>query len=123
MSKSSLNQLDYIKLFLEKGGGKYSNLDQWLRKWFWNHTDQNKLRLSKQGFKYLRGVEYPLHKVKLPEKLKNRTLIQMSRLLTCCYYIENLSTVWLTGKDETVMLKLHADNLQQYLDNQDLTKD
>lgn len=117
MSKSFLSQLDYAKLFLEKGGGKYSNLDHWLRKWFWNHTDQNKLRLSKDGFKYLRGVEFPVYQVKLPEKLKNRTLIQMSRLLSCCYYIENLSSVWLTGEDETVMLKLHADNLQQYLDN------
>ena len=47
----------------------------------------------------------------------------MSRLLQCCYYIENLQTVWLTGEEETVMLRLHADNLQQYLDNQDLTKD
>lgn len=123
MNKSSLSQLDYAKLFLEKGGGKYSNLDLWLRKWFWNHTDQSKLRLSKDGFKYVRGVGFPIFRVKLPAKLKNRTLIQMSRLITCCYYIENLQAIWLTGKDETVMLKLHADNLQQYLDNQDLTKD
>ena len=122
MSKSSLNQVDYTKLFLQKGGRVDANLDLWLRKWFWNHTDTNKLRLSKDGFKYLIGVDFPLYEVKLPEKLKNRTLIQMSRMLKCCYYIQNLQTVWLTGEEETVMLKLHADNLQQYLDNLDLTK-
>jgi|TARA_R110000796_G_scaffold245853_2_gene370317 hypothetical protein len=110
-------------MFLEKGKHLPSaNLELWLRQWFWNHTDKDRLRLSKNGFRYVRDIKFTLFKVKLPEKLKNRTLIQMSRLLKCCYYIENLQTVWLTGEEETVMLRLHADNLQQYLDNQDLTK-
>ena len=111
-------------MFLEKGKHLPSaNLELWLRQWFWNHTDKDRLRLRKNGFRYVRDIKFTLFKVKLPEKLKNRTLIQMSRLLKCCYYIENLQTVWLTGEEETVMLRLHADNLQQYLDNQDLTKD
>jgi hypothetical protein len=108
-------------MFLEKGKHLPSaNLELWLRQWFWNfvHTEQRqRLRLSKNGFRYVRDIKFTLFKVKLPEKLKNRTLIQMSRLLKCCYYIENLQTVWLTGEEETVMLRLHADNLQQYLDN------
>ena len=41
----------------------------------------------------------------------------MSRLLTCPYYIQKLDEIVLLGEQETVMLKLHADNLQQYLDN------
>ena len=36
--------------------------------------------------------------------------------MTCPYYIQKLDLVLLLGEQETVMLKLHADNLQQYLD-------
>jgi hypothetical protein len=49
--------------------------------------------------------------------MRNRTLIQMSRLLTCPYYIPKPDELFLLGEQETVLLKLHADNLQQYLDN------
>jgi hypothetical protein len=37
--------------------------------------------------------------------------------MTCPYYINKIDHILLLGKEETVMLKLHADNLQQYLDN------
>jgi hypothetical protein len=122
VTKSSLNQLQYVKLFLNEGGYIEANLDLWLKEWFWNHRNTNNLRITQKCFKYLIKIQFPIYEVKLPEKLKNRTLIQMSRMLTCCYYIQNLQTVWLTGEEETVMLKLHADNLQQYLDNLELDK-
>ena len=41
----------------------------------------------------------------------------MSRLLTCPYFIQKIDEILLLGEEETVLLKLHADNLQQYLDN------
>jgi hypothetical protein len=37
--------------------------------------------------------------------------------MTCPYYINKVDQILLLGEEETVLLKLHADNLQQYLDN------
>jgi hypothetical protein len=88
------------------------------RQWWWNHTNPTNLRLSKPGIQFIKKfTKIPVYECTLPEPLKNRTLIQMSRLLTCPYYIQKLDEIVLLGKEETVLLKLHADNLQQYLDN------
>jgi hypothetical protein len=37
--------------------------------------------------------------------------------MTCPYYIHKIDQISVLGKEEYIMLKLHADNLQQYLDN------
>jgi hypothetical protein len=88
------------------------------RQWWWNHTDPTNLRLSKTGFQFInKFTQIPVYECTLPEPLRNRTLIQLSRLMTCPYYINKIDHILLLGKEETVMLKLHADNLQQYLDN------
>ena len=94
MTKSTPNQSEYTRLLLIQAGMNVSEFGRYSKEWWWNQ-----------------------YEIKLPEPLKNRTLIQMSRLLTCPYYIKQLNLVYLLGEEESVLLALHADNLQQYLDN------
>ena len=118
MTKSTRNQRSYTEDILQAAGRDTTEYPQYIRVWWWNHTDPTSLRLTKTGIQYIKkSTKIPVYECRLPVTLKNRTLIQMSRLLTCPYYIQKLDEVVLLGEQETVMLKLHADNLQQYLDN------
>lgn len=120
MTKSILNQSDYTRLFITKLGADNAKFHSFIKDWWWNFTDQKNLRLSRNGFKTIENCKIPYYIIELPEPLRNRTLIQLSRRLTCPYYIKKLDLIYLVGEQETVLLKLHADNLQQYLDNLEL---
>jgi hypothetical protein len=112
-----MNQAEWTQFLISQVGSEVVTTGA-ERQWWWNHTDSKNLRLSKSGIQFIKkSTKIPVYKCFLPEVLKNRTLIQMSRLLTCPYYIQKLDEVLLLGEEETVLLKLHADNLQQYLDN------
>jgi hypothetical protein len=107
---------------LQAAGREASEYPSVLKVWWWNPTDSTNLRLSKYGIQFIKKfTKIPIHECITPEPLKSRTLIQMSRLLTCPYYIHKPDHIMLLGDEEAVMLKLHADNLQQYLDNLSLT--
>lgn len=120
MTKSILNQSDYTRLFIEKANKDPAKFHDFHKEWWWNFKDQKNLRLSKNGFKTIENCKIPYYIIELPESLKNRTLIQLSRRLACPYYIKKLDLIYLLGEQETVLLKLHADNIQQYLDNLEL---
>ena len=121
MTKSTHNQHHYTHAVLQAAGHDSAQYARYSRDWWWNHTDPNTLRLSKSGIQFIRKfTRIPVYECVLSEPLRNRTLIQLSRLMTCPYYIQKLDLVLLLGEQETVMLKLHADNLQQYLDTLEL---
>jgi len=118
VTKSTRNQQSYTEDILQAAGQNAAEYPRYVRVWWWNHTDPKNLRLSKLGIQFIKkSTKIPVYECHLPELLKNRTLIQMSRLLTCPYYIQKLDEIVLLGEEETVLIKLHADNLQQYLDN------
>jgi hypothetical protein len=118
VTKSTRNQQSYTEGILQAAGRDSVEYPRYIKVWWWNHTDSTNLRLSKSGIQFIKkSTKIPVYECRLPEVLKNRTLIQMSRLLTCPYYIQKLDEIVLLGEEETVLLKLHADNLQQYLDN------
>lgn len=118
MTKSIRNQRDYTEAILQAAGRAATEYPLVIKMWWWNHTDSCNLRLAKSGFEFIKKfTQIPVYECALSEPLRNRTLIQLSRLMTCPYYIHRLDRVCLLGQEETVLLKLHADNLQQYLDN------
>lgn len=118
MTKSTRNQQSYTEGILLAAGRDAFEYPSVLKIWWWNHTDSSNLRLSKPGIQYIKKfTKIPVYQCNLPEPLRNRTLLQMSRLLTCPYYIQKMDEILLLGSEEATMLKLHADNLQQYLDN------
>lgn len=118
MTRSIRNQQSYTEGILQAAGQDAAAYPSVIRIWWWNHTNPSQLRLTRSGIQYIKKyTKIPVYTCVLPEPLRNRTLIQMSRLLTCPYYISKLDELSLLGEQETVLLKLHADNLQQYLDN------
>ena len=120
MTKSTRNQQSYTEGILQAAGQDASAYPSVIRIWWWNHTNPQVLRLSKPGIQYIKKyTRIPVYECNLPEPLRNRTLVQLSRLMTCPYYINKVDQILLLGEEETVMLKLHADNLQQFLDNQE----
>ncbi len=118
MTKSTRNQLDYTRIFIEAAGIEMIYFEYYCKDWWWNHTDPTTLRLSNSGIQFIKKfTKIPVHECIISEPLRNRTLLQLSRLMTCPYYLYKPDHVLLLGDEEAVMLKLHADNLQQYLDN------
>lgn len=118
MIKSTRSQQDYTKSILAAAGISSDEYSKYIQIWWWNYTDPSSLRLSKLGLAFIKkSTQIPTYECSLSEPLRNRTLIQLSRLFTCPYYIAKLDRLVLLGEEETTMLKLHADNLQQYLDN------
>lgn len=118
MIKSTRSQQSYTEGILAAAGRSISEYPQYIKVWWWNYTEPTNLRLSKSGFQFIKKfTKIPVYECSLSEPLRNRTLIQLSRLFTCPYYIEKPDKLILLGEEETVLLKLHADNLQQYLDN------
>ena len=118
MTKSIRNQQSYTEGILQAAQMNAAKYPQYIRVWWWNHTDPNSLRLSKSGMQFIKKfTRIPMYECDLAEPMRNRTLIQLSRLFTCPYYIPKMDKLILLGEEETVLLKLHADNLQQYLDN------
>ncbi len=121
MTKSTRNQQSYTEGILAAAGHQISEYPQYIKIWWWNPTDPNNLRLSKSGLQFIKKfTQIPVYECNLSEPPRSRTLIQLSRLFTCPYYLQGKDKMFLLGKDETVLLKLHADNLQQYLDNLEL---
>lgn len=118
MNKSTRNQQNYTEGILQAAGRDASEYSSVAKIWWYNPTDPNSLRLSKSGWQFIKKfTKIPVYECSLSEPLRNRTLLQLSRLFTCPYYIVKPDKIVLLGEQETVMLKLHADNLQQYLDN------
>ena len=121
MTKSTRNQQSYTEGILAAAGHDPSEYLQYIRVWWWNPINPTSLRLAKSGWQFIKKfTKIPIYECSLSEPLRNRTLLQLSRLFTCPYYIEKSDKLIILGKQETVLLKLHADNLQQYLDNLEL---
>lgn len=118
MTKSILNQLDYTRIFLEAANIEMIYFEYYCKDLWWNHTDTKNLRLTRTGIDFVvKKTKLPVYQIPLNDKLRSKDLIALSRLFTCPYYITKLDQLMLLGEEETVLLKLHADNLQQYLDN------
>lgn len=89
--------------------------------WWHNPINKNSLRLTKTSYYMLIKASAVSYRFKLTEKIKPKTFVQLERYFTVPYYLLNAQTIVLfsEGSKETMMLALHGNNLQQYLDNQD----
>jgi hypothetical protein len=118
VTKSIRNQFEYTRVFLKASGIGIDNYEYYRRDWWWNHTVQDNLRLSKSGITFVeKHAKIKTYQIELANPLLGRTFIQLSRLFTCPYYVKKSKQIVVLGEEETVLLSLHANNLQQYLDN------
>lgn len=102
-------------------------LDDWITKritnpatWWQNPTNPNSLRLSRMAWLMLEKAPRDLFnfvKFELPDAILPKTLVQLERHFTAPYYIKGQKTLYCCGETEILMLSLHGNNLQQYLDN------
>lgn len=89
-------------------------------KMFWyNPINQNSLRLSTNGHKYLSSIQkiksFPVILDNHP--IKPRQLLQLERLLKMPYYVGGYKKLWLYDESDYIMIQLHGNNLPQYLNN------
>lgn len=87
--------------------------------WWHNPINANSLRLTKTGHSLLSKTDMPTFRFKLTEKYRPKTFVQLERYFTSPYYIINAQSIIVYGETEAMMIALHANDLQQYLDNQD----
>ncbi len=126
MSKSILDQFYWIEQFKEKLGldplDQFNRRDEWIANprqvVFFNPVNHRSMRLTRAGFKYLRqrlGVtEYSFE---LPEKITPKVLLQLERYIHYPYFILNLKKIMVFDERTAIMLQLHNNDLETYLDN------
>lgn len=86
--------------------------------WWHNPMNPDSLRLSKPAFNLLKKYKVQNWRFELPTEILPRTLLQLEKFFTAPYHIQTLKLIWVYGETEAIMLALHTNNLQQYLDNQ-----
>lgn len=118
MTKSTLNQLDYTKAFLQAANIPEERASSYVLTFWWNYTNTTNLRLSLQGINFIKKhTKIPVYTIELSTPLLSKHLITLSRICFCPYYIYQQKTILLLGQEEATMLTLHAGDLGQYLDN------
>lgn len=88
--------------------------------WWHNPTNSNSLRLSRMAWMILQHApkdQFNFVKFELPDMILPKTLVQLERHFTAPYFIKGQQTLYCCGETEILMLSLHGNNLQQYLDN------
>jgi hypothetical protein len=97
---------------------RYTRLDN-PATWWHNPLNKNSLRLTYQAFYMLKKAGCKFTEFVVTDKLKPKTFVQLERHFTGPYYLLNSQKIAMHGDVDAMMLALHANNLQQYLDNQD----
>lgn len=121
MTKSTLNQFDYARLFLTDAGIDEQNNSIDIGSFWWNTVDLNHLRLSLSGITFIKKqTKLPIYTINISHPLLSRHLIKLSRIRIGPYYLHqthNKTTIVLLDQESATMMTLHAGNLGQYLDN------
>ena len=85
--------------------------------WWYNPTNYASLRLTQTAYFAVRS-HVKFYRFVLPKELKPRTFVQLERCFKEPYFVQNRKTIHLHSDRDAMMLTLHANDLQQYLDNQ-----
>ncbi len=82
----------------------------------WYNDRPSSLRLSENGYKkFIELLRVKSYDFTLKTPFTNIVLVQLERCLTKPYYIPNRKKIILFGEDEAMMLMLHSENLENYL--------
>jgi len=87
--------------------------------WWYNPTNHSSLRLTQKAYLEVRK-QVKFYKFELIHDIKPKTFVQLERWFKEPYYVQNRKTIHIVSERDAMMLSLHANNLQQYLDNQSL---
>lgn len=88
--------------------------------WWHNPLNVNSLRLTSGAWTILRACKaVPFWKFELTQGLLPKSYLQLEKHFNSPYYIPNVKTIIVFDERDSMMLALHGNNLQQYLDNHD----
>ena len=121
MTKSTLNQSEYTRLFLCAAGIDEQKNTIDVGSFWWQTVNPNHLRLSVNGVSFIKKhTKIPIYTIYIAHQLLSTHLIMLSRVKLGPYYLhtkEKNSAMMLINDEAATMLTLHAGNLGQYLEN------
>lgn len=84
--------------------------------WWFNPTNHDSLRLTQQAYLTIRKF-VKFHKFELSHDIRPKCFVQLERYFKEPYYVQNRKTIHIVSERDAMMLALHANNLQQYLND------
>lgn len=88
--------------------------------WWHNPLNPNSLRLAATAWTALKTCKHVPHwKFDLVKGLLPKSYLQLEKHFNSPYFIKNIKTIVVFDERDSMMLALHGNNLQQYLDNHD----
>ena len=107
------SQTIWVEKFVEMGCGT----DIPAVAWWVNPIKQMSLRLSYLGFNTLRkNGNFKFYNFELLLPLKPKSLLQLERCFSEPYFIHHTAGIYIMSEVDVMMLALHSNNLQNYLD-------
>jgi len=109
------NQTQLTKIFSDMSGVHSSKLVYQI----WNNPkDNNSLRLSLAGYKFLvQDLKLKSYKFEFDKPLANKHLLQLERLFQGMYYLIGSHRIVVFDEQEAAMLSLMDGDLKKYLSN------
>jgi hypothetical protein len=116
MSRSDSSPQTVWQETLQQGPIKDRYLKSPATFWWHNPTNHNSLRLTYEAYSAIKhSVKF--YKFQLAKDLLPKTFIQLERYFKEPYYVQNRKTIHIVSERDSMMLALHANDLQKYLDD------
>lgn len=115
----SHSQAQLTKKYLELAGPESALNYQELKKaLWWNFTDNNSLRLTSYGFRFLvKVIKIPHYTFTLKQRLANKNLLQLERYFPGVYFLYRNELIIVFDESDASMLALLDGDLKTYLEN------
>lgn len=95
--------------------GFINNMQQ---RWWVNPTNNDSLRLSLYGLQFIKSnLKLHSYEFELSEELTNHNLLQLERVFPGMFYLLKRKKIIVFDEQEAMMLTLHGNNLNGYLDS------
>lgn len=124
MTKSILDQDGWVEVFKENSRELALNLWNPFKEKnprshiFFNPTNHRSMRLTKAGFVLLqKQLKLTYYEFALADKIKPKVLLQLERYIQYPYFIHSLSKIMVLDEATAIMLQLHGNDLETYLNN------
>lgn len=115
----SYSQSQLTKKYLELAGTQTDlNYQDFRKAVWWNFTDDNSLRLTAFGFRFLVKILNIKHySFTLKQRLANKNLIQLERYFPGVYFLHRNELIIVFDESDASMLALLDGDLKTYLEN------
>ena len=113
-------QRQLTEIFCTQAGFPTStwNIQQFAQQWWVNPTNNDSIRLSLRGLQFIKAnLKLQSYEFELSEELTNHNLLQLERVFPGMFYLLKRKKIIVFDEQEAMMLTLHGNNLNGYLDS------